>query len=37
MVGCGDGSLELTTVQPEGGKRMSATEYLRGKKPDHFA
>lgn len=37
MVGCGDGSLELTTVQPEGGKRMSATEYLLGKKPDHFA
>lgn len=37
MVGCGDGSLELTTVQPEGGKRMSATEYLRGKKPDRFA
>lgn len=37
MVGCGDGSLELTMVQPEGGKRMSATEYLRGKKPDCFA
>ena len=37
IVGCGDGSLELTTVQPEGGKRMSATDYLRGKKPDHFA
>jgi methionyl-tRNA formyltransferase len=37
IVGCGDGSLELTTVQPEGGKRMSATDYLRGKKPGHFA
>ena len=37
MVGCSDGSLELTTVQPEGGKRMSATEYLRGKKPGRFA
>jgi methionyl-tRNA formyltransferase len=37
IIGCGDGSLELTTVQPEGGKRMSATEYLRGKKPDRFA
>jgi methionyl-tRNA formyltransferase len=36
IVGCGDGSLELTTVQPEGGKRMSATDYLRGKKPEHF-
>lgn len=37
IVGCGDGSLELTTVQLEGGKRMSATDYLRGKKPHHFA
>lgn len=37
IVGCGDGSLELTMVQPEGGKRMSATDYLRGKKPEHFA
>ena len=37
IVGCGGGSLELTKVQPEGGKRMSVTEYLRGKKPDRFA
>ena len=37
IVGCGGGSLELTAVQPEGGKRMSVTEYLRGKKPDRFA
>lgn len=37
IVGCGDGSLELTTVQPEGSKRMTASDYLRGKKPDHFA
>jgi methionyl-tRNA formyltransferase len=37
IVGCGDGSLELNMVQPEGGKRMSATEYLRGKKPSRFA
>jgi methionyl-tRNA formyltransferase len=37
IVGCGDRSLELTMVQPEGGKRMSATDYLRGKKPEHFA
>lgn len=36
-IGCGDGSLEITTVQPEGGKRMSATDYLRGKKPTHIA
>lgn len=37
MVGCGDSSLELTIVQPEGGKRMSAMEYLRGRKPGRFA
>lgn len=37
IVGCGDGSLELTTVQPEGSKRMTAIDYLRGKKPNHFA
>jgi methionyl-tRNA formyltransferase len=37
IVGCGDGSLELTMVQPEGGKRMTATDYLRGKKPERFA
>ena len=35
-VGCGDWSLELTTVQPEGGKRMSVSDYLRGKKPEKF-
>ncbi len=33
IVGCGAGALELTTVQPEGGKRMSAADYLRGRKP----
>lgn len=36
VVGCGQGSLELTSVQPEGGKRMSAAEYLRGRKPGMF-
>lgn len=36
IVGCGNGSLELNMVQPEGGKRMSATDYLRGKKPGYF-
>ena len=35
-VGCGEGSLELTTVQPDGGKRMSAADYLRGKRPEGF-
>jgi methionyl-tRNA formyltransferase len=33
IIGCGKGALELITVQPEGGKRMSAGEYLRGRKP----
>lgn len=36
MVGCGVGALELVTVQPEGGKRMSAADYLRGRKPGEF-
>jgi methionyl-tRNA formyltransferase len=36
IVGCGDGALELSTVQPDGGKRMSAAEYLRGRKPMGF-
>jgi methionyl-tRNA formyltransferase len=36
FVGCGDTSLRLTTVQPDGGKRMSAADYLRGKKPERF-
>lgn len=32
-VACGDGlCIELTEVQPEGGKRMSAEAFLRGKK-----
>ncbi|MEI6653330.1 MAG: methionyl-tRNA formyltransferase [Verrucomicrobiota bacterium] len=30
-VGCGGGSLRLHTVQPEGSRRMSAAEYLRGR------
>ena len=36
IVGCGDGSLELTTVQPDSGKRMTAADYLRGRKPEAF-
>ena len=36
IVGCGDGALELTSVQPDGGKRMSAADYLRGRKPINF-
>jgi methionyl-tRNA formyltransferase len=30
-VGCGSGALRLHVVQPEGGRRMSAAEYLRGR------
>jgi methionyl-tRNA formyltransferase len=36
IVGCGRGALELTTVQPEGTKAMSAADYLRGRKPEFF-
>jgi methionyl-tRNA formyltransferase len=36
IVGCGDGALDLTNVQPEGSKRMSAGDYLRGSKPEGF-
>ncbi len=36
VVGCGSGSILLETVQPEGGKRMSAADYLRGRKPTAF-
>lgn len=34
LVGCGKGALKLTSIQPEGSKRMSAADYLRGKKPE---
>jgi len=30
LVGCGDGSLELIEVQPEGKKKMSASAFLNG-------
>jgi methionyl-tRNA formyltransferase len=33
VVGCGKGSLRLEVVQPDGGKKMSAADYLRGRKP----
>jgi methionyl-tRNA formyltransferase len=36
IVGCGEGALELTSIQPEGGKPMSAADYLRGRKPRAF-
>ncbi len=36
IVGCGSGALELSTVQPEGSRAMSAADYLRGRKPGRF-
>jgi methionyl-tRNA formyltransferase len=35
-VGCGGGALCLHLVQPEGSRRMSAADYLRGRKPTGF-
>lgn len=34
MIGTGGGALELTEVQPEGGKRMTVGDYLRGRRPE---
>lgn len=36
VVGCGSGALRLETVQPDGSRRMSAADYLRGRKPTGF-
>jgi methionyl-tRNA formyltransferase len=30
VLGCGDGALELLEVKPQGGRAMTAAEYLRG-------
>jgi methionyl-tRNA formyltransferase len=30
VVACGDGWLELTKLQPEGGRAMDGTAYLHG-------
>ncbi len=35
-VGCGTGALRLANVQPDGSRRMSAADYLRGRKPSAF-
>jgi methionyl-tRNA formyltransferase len=37
VVGCGTGALCLEAVQPDGSRRMSAADYLRGRKPTAFA
>jgi methionyl-tRNA formyltransferase len=36
VVGCGTGALQLESVQPEGGRRMTAADYLHGRKPSSF-
>ena len=36
IVGCGHLALELVSLQPEGAKRMSARDYLHGRKPTEF-
>ena len=36
VVGCGRGALRLESVQPDGSRKMSATDYLRGRKPTVF-
>jgi methionyl-tRNA formyltransferase len=36
VIGCGTGALRLESVQPEGGRRMSAADYLRGRLPVRF-
>lgn len=33
LVGCGTGALILEHIQPEGSRRMSAADYLRGRTP----
>lgn len=36
VVGCGERSLQLESVQPDGGRRMAAGDYYRGRKPEVF-
>ncbi|MEO7099554.1 MAG: methionyl-tRNA formyltransferase [Luteolibacter sp.] len=36
VIGCGKDSLRLENVQPDGSRRMSAGDYLRGRKPESF-
>ena len=30
VIACGDGAVSVTSIQPEGGKAMPASDYLRG-------
>ena len=34
FVGTGEGALELTSIQPEGSKRMAVSDYLLSRKPE---
>jgi methionyl-tRNA formyltransferase len=36
LVGCGNDALALAFVQPEGGRKMTAAAYLRGRPPEAF-
>lgn len=36
VVGCGRAALRIDVVQPEGGRRMAAGDYLRGRQPTAF-
>ncbi len=36
LVGCGQGALQLHSVQPEGSKRMPASDYFRGAPTSRF-
>lgn len=36
IVGTGEGDLELFELQPDGGRRMTAEEYLRAKSPERM-
>ncbi len=36
IVGCGSGALRLEIVQPDGSRKMSAADYLRGRQPAAF-
>ena len=37
VVACGEGALRLTEVQPEGGRRMTAEQFLAGHKIDRLS
>ncbi len=39
VIGCGSGALEVLEIQPSGGRRMPAVDYLRGLRapPQHAA